>query len=191
MRLRRLTKYAIGAGGMLVLVLAILLATGWGTAVAAQISNVFVTNDATHPVPVQEQGTANVNVTNQALGVQATIPSGAFSTDVSLGGVGVVSGPDPAGTKYAITGVVVANTDSTPTFVRVAGRYGSITDCSDLSGTTGTNELPLLAPAQDTISTSFTQPFVISAAPGAAACLIVAPSFATGGRAAVVGYRIH
>ena len=62
MRLRPLKKYAIGAGGMLVLVMAILLATGWGSAVAAQISNVFVTNDSSHPVPVHEQGTASVSL---------------------------------------------------------------------------------------------------------------------------------
>jgi len=56
--------WALGAGGMLVLVIAILLATGWGSAVAAQITNVFVTNDTAHPVLVHEQGTAAVNVTN-------------------------------------------------------------------------------------------------------------------------------
>lgn len=60
MGLRRFKKYAIGAGGMLVLVVAVVLATGSGSAVAAQISNVFVTNDASHPVPVHEQGTATV-----------------------------------------------------------------------------------------------------------------------------------
>ena len=50
MRLRRLKKYGIGAGGMLVLVMAILLATGWTSAVAAQITNVFVTSVPTPPV---------------------------------------------------------------------------------------------------------------------------------------------
>ena len=65
-----------------------LLATGGGSAVAAQIANVFVTNDASHAVPVpeqaldnanlkvHEQGTANVNVTNTAR-VQVAIPAGA------------------------------------------------------------------------------------------------------------------
>jgi hypothetical protein len=66
MRLRVFKKYAIGAGGMLVLVTAILLATGWGSAVAAQVTNVFVTNDAAHPVPVHEQGTATVNLQGTA-----------------------------------------------------------------------------------------------------------------------------
>jgi hypothetical protein len=45
MRLLGLKKYALGAGGMLVLVMAILLATGWGSAVPRS-PNVFVANDA-------------------------------------------------------------------------------------------------------------------------------------------------
>jgi hypothetical protein len=45
-------KYALGAGSMLVLVMAILLVSGWGTAAADQLLNVFVTNTAANPVPV-------------------------------------------------------------------------------------------------------------------------------------------
>jgi hypothetical protein len=88
---------------MVVLVIAILLASGQGSAVASQISSVFVTNTADHPVPVNgtvtvaapttsplpvqetntdangaikvhEQGTANVNVTNSSLTVAAPTP---------------------------------------------------------------------------------------------------------------------
>jgi hypothetical protein len=87
MRLRRFRNYAIGAGGMLVLVMAILLATGWGTAVAAQITNVFVTNDASHAVPVREQGTTNVNVTN---GGGRVIP---LAHDVTVGLAGHFDSP--------------------------------------------------------------------------------------------------
>src|SRR6185437_9559586 len=78
-------KYAIGAGGMLALVVAIVLATGSGSAVAAQISSVFVSNDASHAVPVREQnrdgngnikvheqGTANVNVSGGTVNVGET-----------------------------------------------------------------------------------------------------------------------
>jgi hypothetical protein len=74
--MQRFKKYGIGAAGMLVLVAAIVLATGSGSAVAAQITSVFVTNDAAHPVPVHanntdangnlkvhEQGTASVQGT--------------------------------------------------------------------------------------------------------------------------------
>jgi hypothetical protein len=76
MGFRRFKQYAIGATAMLALVVAVVLATGSGSAVAAQISSVFVTNDAAHAVPVHsnntdangnlkvhEQGTANVQGT--------------------------------------------------------------------------------------------------------------------------------
>jgi hypothetical protein len=62
-------SYLTAGVGFAMLVTIILLATGWGSAVAAQISNVFVTNDTSHPVPVAQQGTANVNVTNSAVPV--------------------------------------------------------------------------------------------------------------------------
>src|SRR6266581_7103843 len=42
----------------------VLLVTGWGSAMAAQVTSVLVTNTSGNPVPVQQQGTANVNVTN-------------------------------------------------------------------------------------------------------------------------------
>jgi hypothetical protein len=59
-------KSYVGAGvGFAMLVTIIFLATGWGSAVAAQISNVFVTNDASHPVPVREQGTVGVTSADQ------------------------------------------------------------------------------------------------------------------------------
>ena len=88
MRQRSWRTYGIGVGGGLLLVMAILLASGWGSAVAAQITSVFVNNDAAHPVPVQEQradangnvkvheqGTANVNVTNDSVPVKPGLPA--------------------------------------------------------------------------------------------------------------------
>lgn len=75
-------RYGGGVGLTLVLTIGLLMATGWGSAVAdqvSQITKVFVTNDSAHPVPVQEQrtdangnikvheqGTANANVTNDS-----------------------------------------------------------------------------------------------------------------------------
>lgn len=61
-------RYGLAAAGLSALVAAILLATGAGSAVAAQISSVFITNTPANPVPVQatgilpvhEQGTATV-----------------------------------------------------------------------------------------------------------------------------------
>jgi hypothetical protein len=100
MQRRGWKRYGIGAGGMLVLVMAILLATGWGSAVAAQIQGVLVTNDAAHSVPVREQnldangnikvheqGTANVNVTNSSLSIAAQSPvtSGGQASELDSG----------------------------------------------------------------------------------------------------------
>jgi hypothetical protein len=90
--MRRFKKYAIGAAGMLVLVAAVALATGSGSAVAAQITSVFVTNDAAHAVPVAPQGTANVNVTNGSLAVtQQPITDGSTLTryDCTSGTTGI------------------------------------------------------------------------------------------------------
>ena len=43
-----------------------LLATGWGSAVAANVGSVFVANTPANPVPVRQQGIADVRVTNAA-----------------------------------------------------------------------------------------------------------------------------
>jgi hypothetical protein len=53
-------SYLTAGVGFAMLVTIIFLSTGWGSAVAAQITNVFVTNDAAHAVPVREQGTVVV-----------------------------------------------------------------------------------------------------------------------------------
>jgi hypothetical protein len=59
----------LGRGGATVVTMVsvaslVLLATGWGSAVAANVTSVFVTNRASNPVPVKQHGTANVYVTN-------------------------------------------------------------------------------------------------------------------------------
>jgi hypothetical protein len=94
MRLRGWKKYGAGAGGMLVLVMALLLATGWGSAVAAQVSSVFVTNDAAHPVPVHEQGTATVGLSSSANTVRlAESTQTLFDQVVSASGSSQTFGP--------------------------------------------------------------------------------------------------
>jgi hypothetical protein len=60
-------SYVAAGLGFATLVTIIFLATGWGSAVAAQITSVLVTNDVSHPVPVHEQGIANVNVVGSSL----------------------------------------------------------------------------------------------------------------------------
>jgi hypothetical protein len=65
---------------------------------AVPIASVFVTNDASHPVPVHEQGTANVNVTNSSLQVAAPTP-------ITAGGRSV---PLVCETQADVTGVATA-----------------------------------------------------------------------------------
>jgi hypothetical protein len=59
MQLHGWKKYGLGAASMAVLVITILLVSGWGTAAADQLLNVFVTNTAANPVPVS--GTLTIN----------------------------------------------------------------------------------------------------------------------------------
>jgi hypothetical protein len=91
-------SYLVAGVGFAMLVTIIFLATGWGSAVAAQITSVFVTNDAAHAVPVREQaldgnnirvheeGTANVKSADQTQSVFSgtlTIEHDTGSLDVS------------------------------------------------------------------------------------------------------------
>jgi hypothetical protein len=103
---------------------------------AAQgIADVFVTNDATHPLPtreqnvdtngnikVDEQGTANVNITNPTLPVTGTVNVGNFpgsqnvSGTVNVGNLpstqkvtGSVSNSDQTTLLYSTPGVVFGN----------------------------------------------------------------------------------
>jgi hypothetical protein len=62
--MRRLGRWGLTVVTMVSVVTLALLLTGWGSAIAANVSSVFVTNTAASPVPVHQQGTANVNVTN-------------------------------------------------------------------------------------------------------------------------------
>jgi hypothetical protein len=85
MRLRRVKTYAIGAGGMLVLVTAILLATGWGSAMAGQmISSVLVANTASNPVPVA--GSVSVGNLPATQTVAGTVSVGNFPATQTVTG---------------------------------------------------------------------------------------------------------
>ena len=50
--MKRFTRCAGALAGLAALVGLVLFTTGWGSAVAANISGVFVTNTASNPVPV-------------------------------------------------------------------------------------------------------------------------------------------
>ena len=148
---------------------------------AAPTQNVKVVNAPNEPVPVT--GTVSVGNTVET---RAGIPSGAFSV-VSSGGL--VSGPDPEGTSYAITSVTVANSSSTSVQALLDGVYATTSDCTNFTGASITRGPRVRVPAGETVHLSFPQPFVLSARPGEAACLL------TGGAGAdvtftLVGYRL-
>ena len=136
--------------------------------------------------PSESAGPAKpVQVINVAQ-TQAAVPPGAFSV---VTGVGVVSGADPEGTSYAITSVTVANTSSGPTTATLGAVWGETSDCTSFGSSTSKAAGPkVTVPAGETVHLSFPQPFVLSAGPGAAACLRASLG---GGNAAitVVGYR--
>src|SRR5439155_23397713 len=146
MRLRGWRQYGLGAGGMLLLVMAFMFVNGWGSAMAAQITSVFVTNDSSHAVPVREQaldangnikvheqGTGNVTVVGDVR-TRPAVPTGAFSLHLDPAPRLVASGPDAAGTDYAITSITAANDSDSPDHVHIHAFYGG----SSLNCATGT-----------------------------------------------------
>ena len=64
--MRRLGRWGATVVTMISVTTVVLLVTGWGSAVAANVSSVFVANQPSNPVPVRQQGIADVKVTNSA-----------------------------------------------------------------------------------------------------------------------------
>jgi hypothetical protein len=118
-------------------------------AAAAAILPVVVTNDAAHPVPVHEQGTANVNV-NGTVPVAPKLPANAFS---SFGFEDQTVGPSnlPAGSNWYISEVSGANCSDSKQEVSVVLETSS-------TAQRGPN---LIIPAQDTVDLTFPQPFTL------------------------------
>jgi hypothetical protein len=82
-------SYLAAGVGFAMLVTIMLLVTGWGSAVAAQVTSVLVTNPVSNPANVHEVGTANVNVGNTALAVtDHTVTQVLFDGTLSSVGVG-------------------------------------------------------------------------------------------------------
>jgi hypothetical protein len=154
-------------------------------ATAAQSVGATITGplDGQGNVKVHEQGTANVNVVGN-VSAQAAIPATQFSRVVGQGQG--ISGPDPAGTNYAITSVSFDNRTDGFQFGALGGVYGSTSDCEafpqGFNGSAGpVNDVP----AHETVTMTFPQPFVIGSRSGATSCLVN-----EGGTAmTVVGYR--
>src|SRR6516225_7868666 len=128
MELHGWKKYGLGAASMAVVVITILLVSGWGTAAADQLLNVFVTNTAAHPVPVS--GTLTVtNPTAAPLAVQETNTDGNGNIKVHEQGTvqvgGSVSVSNLPGTQPVSGTVNVGNLPAAPTTEVIAS--GSFT----------------------------------------------------------------
>ena len=91
-----------------------------------QALTVKVVNSSSEAVPV----TGVINVGN-VLQVKPVLPAGAFSV-VTLRGV--LSGPDPEGTNYAITSITMTNTTADSTGGVISGQWGNTSDCSSFLG---------------------------------------------------------
>jgi len=148
--------------------------------------NVKVVNSPSDAVPV----TGAINVGN-VVKVKPDIPAGAFSVVIGVG-FEVVSGPDPQGTNYAITSVTFANSSDVSTFAKIVGFWGNTSGNCIFSPTDPPQLLngPVVTlRAGETVHLAFSQPFVLSARPGAASCLEVTSPKPDSVDATVVGYR--
>src|SRR5690349_2862046 len=88
--------------------------------------NVKVVNAPAEAVPV----TGAINVGN-VVQVKPVIPAGTFSLFLT---VGLVSGPDPEGTNYAITSITFANPTGASTIASINGLWGGTSDCLSFPG---------------------------------------------------------
>jgi len=68
----RLSRWGLPVGTMVSVAAGVLLVSGWGSALASSVTSVLVTNPASKPVPVRQQGPVNVNVTNASVAVHDT-----------------------------------------------------------------------------------------------------------------------
>jgi hypothetical protein len=144
----------------------LLLVSGWGSAVAAQVTNVLVTNTATNPVPVRQAD-----------------PADTFSL---FGHGGVSDCPPrclPAGTAWHITSITYTNFGS-----QVGEAHVEIYDAHAQAGIQV--GLRMAVPADDEREMTFEQPFTMTA-PAQGWCLEARESSAQSPTdwITIIGYR--
>jgi hypothetical protein len=135
--MRKVRKYALTLLATTSLVTVVLLVTGWDSAVASQISNVFVTNTAANPVPVSGSvtvsnlpatqpvsGTVNVGNLPGSQTVDGTVDVGNFPSSQTVDGS--VSPAAPAA-PVLLRGGLPANPGSSETFTLFNDRSGVTT----------------------------------------------------------------
>lgn len=130
-------------------------------------------------------GSVNVGTPKITLGIPAT----QFSERLTGGSEPqVASGPDPAGTSYAITSLTLSNEDDAYHKAQLRGRWGTISDCRSHDITNETNGPEIVVGPHDTVHLTFAQPYVMSALSGANSCLVVDRTDPFVG-VAIVGYK--
>jgi len=108
---------------------------------AKPVTDVFVSNDASAPVPVREQGTPNVNVTNATLPVheQGTASVNVTNSTVPVSGTVNVGNLPSAGMRV----ILVAQNVSIPKNTAWNTGYRDTSDCSALAAFIDPGELSL------------------------------------------------
>ena len=139
--MRRLATWGATVATTVSVATVVLLVTGWGSAVAANVNSVFVTNQAANPVPVRPQGIAEVKVTNGTpLGVKETNTDGNGNIKVHEQGTAKVS---QSGTwNVGITGTPTVKSGD------VAGVLGESDGCIAV----GSGQRPTLNPNNEDVS---------------------------------------
>lgn len=163
---------------------------------AAPIASVFVSNDASSPIPVREQnldangnvkvheqGTANVNV-NGVVTTQPAQPANSFSlAPRGIGDLQTEEGCDqslPAGTRWFISSFAAANASDSNLEANLALYLRGGNTLSDLRAIGPVIEVR----AHETVQLTFPQPFVLTS-PEDGVCL----KSSQGVLFTVVGYR--
>ena len=171
-----------------------------------------VTIVSPNPVPVagtvqaQQSGTWTVGLsgtptvtlspTGVPLPVVKVLPSAAFTippTPLALTPSGSVNQtPDPSGTRYAITSVVVSNpTANMAVLTLTAFSFPGSANCAILFNAIASAPGPkLTVPANSSGSLTFPQPYVTDAVTGGSVCLAGGGSNGIGTTWSVVGYKI-
>jgi hypothetical protein len=139
--IRRLGSWGATVVTMISVTTVVLLVTGWGSAVAANVNSVFVSNTPANPVPVRQQGIAEVRVTNGT-----PVPVKETNTD----GNGNVKVHEQGAAKVSQSGTWNVGITGTPTV-----KSGDVATVLGQSGgciTVGPGQRPTLNPNNEDVS---------------------------------------
>jgi hypothetical protein len=118
--MRKLGKWGATVATMICVATVALLVTGWGSAVAANVGSVFVANTQANPVPVRQQGIAEVRVTNGTpMAVKETNTDGNGNIRVHEQGTAKVS--QSGSWNVDITGTPTVKSGDTATVLAQSG----------------------------------------------------------------------